>query len=275
MPPNLLNWRQGCHWRRKIETMLRGQITPQLKRKLRDMDPDSFFSDDLRWLEEARGANIHTLSLKTILSDILAVCQVRTYHACKPKELGSYLRRGLVTLNPEVAAKELRRLMGRHAGLMPLLTQGSLDKALSRIAAERREGSVWLGLDNRGLITDSGHYLIYGSEYVAGVLAEVGGQEYVGILKQEGIPTVFIVDLPLRLVSASDLTALAELLLAEWAQGIARGSLASPLSGFSFELKVNLPARHIVGHYHPRRIKDPLDRFAWHTNPTTKCPHCM
>jgi hypothetical protein len=77
VPSDLLNWRQGADWRRKIEAMLRGQMTPELKRKLRDMDPDSFFSDDLRWLEEARGVNLPSRPLKSILSDILVGWRVR------------------------------------------------------------------------------------------------------------------------------------------------------------------------------------------------------
>jgi hypothetical protein len=208
------------------------------------------------------------------LSNILVGWHVRAYHACKPTDIGKYLRRGLLTLNSRVAAQELRRFIVRHKCQLPRLTPERLERALSKINAEQREGSIWLSLDDRGFITEGGHYLIYGSEYVAGVLAEAGGQEYVDVVKQEGIPTVFIVDLPLSLASGSDVEAFAELLLAEWAQGVARRSQASPHSGFSFELKANLAARHITGHYHPRRIQDPLDRFTWHTNPTTACPHC-
>lgn len=57
----------------------------------------------------------------------------------------------------------------------------------------KSQKSVWLTLTKDELINCCGHYLIYGSEFICGMTAELFCQER---LKQ-GAPTIFSCDVPL------------------------------------------------------------------------------
>jgi hypothetical protein len=150
------------------------------------------------------------------------------------------------------AIVELRRLLERYAELAPLRDEGRLETAVLRIGSEDPGGWLYAGLDDRDLLQGAGHYLIYGSEFLAGILAFGDGSAQ-QVLRREGIPTVFIIDVSVGLIPASDMRQLARQLLAQWGCNVVRGHYSAPLLDFSFAFKCDIPVACIAGHYHPKK----------------------
>jgi hypothetical protein len=268
---DLIVWSAARDWHRKTEGLLADLVSPTLKRRLRLQDPDRFFEDDFKWLRAAgEGEAGHLLQL---LADRLLSFRVRLFHACRPRDVESYFAGGLRCLRPEEALVFVRELIERFEELAPLRNEARLLAEVDRLAEEKRGGLLYLGLDDRDLLDGAGHYLIYGSEYVSGILA-TGGLAFQQVLTREGIPTVFVVDVPAPMFSAADLKQFANLLLARWAQNMVRRRRSAPEEDFTFELRCDIPPSCIVGHYHPRRINDPLNVFKPYRVSAHNCPRC-
>ena len=62
---------------------------------------------------------------------------------------------------------------------------------------------VWMAVNKEVLLTLSGHYLIYGSEFISALAMELGCRSS---LKNAGIPTIFHCDIPLGDISSSKVT---------------------------------------------------------------------
>jgi hypothetical protein len=246
-------------------------LTPVVKRRLRPQDPNSFYEDDLEWLETAAADDPIADCLDQLLAERLNGYRVRVFHACRPRDIESYYLHGLRYLRPEDAVLQLRVLVDRYDELVLLRDEARLNAALRQIESNHRGGWLYVGLDDRDLLKGAGHYLIYGSEYLYGILA------YCGIscqqaLTREGIPTVFVLDAPVSLFSKSDMLQFARQLLAQWARNIAHRHCSAPEVDFTFALQCDIPPACIAGHYHPPRISDPLNYSVPHLNPRRSCP---
>jgi hypothetical protein len=131
---------------------------------------------------------------------------------------------------------------------------------------------VWMiGIFNRW----AGHYLIYGGEYLSAVLARAGDCHFRNLLKGEGIPTVFVIDVPISLLRQSDPREFARLLLAQWARNIVDDQRRPPHEDCTFDIPCDVPPRFIVGHYHPARIRDPLHQNELYISPAVSCTGCV
>ena len=274
-PSDLIIWAQARDWHPKVERLLSDHLTVSVKRRLRGMDTDCFSKDDLEWLEQASGDDSLGYCLGQVLADALHGWRVRTYHACRPRDVLTYLNAGLRCLRAEEAIQDLRRLVDLHPQLSVLRDDNALAAALARVEIDGRTGRVFVGLDDRGLVEGAGHYLIYGSEYLSAVLAQAGGCYFQNVLKIEGIPTVFVIDLPISLMRQSDLRDFARLLLSRWATNLVTGRRTAPDEDYSFDIRCDVPSTCIVGHYHPARIRDPLNRLEPYVSPATSCPACV
>jgi hypothetical protein len=82
-------------------------------------------------------------------------------------------------------------------------------KGLDEIVSQEYSGplkerlDVWFGLFQNKLMTDSGHYLCYGSEYLAGLATGFDHSQYGrhhDLLLRTGKPTIFFCDVPIHLV---------------------------------------------------------------------------
>ena len=114
------------------------------------------------------------------------------------------------------------------------------------------------------LISDigrSGHYLVYGSEYLYAL-----GMRAAGIattkraLKSIGRPTMFVCDIPMSILGPfTPLTYAGKILDALFCE--LTGSLEcysmSPGAGSALSVTCDLPGSCIVGHYHPSTVFDP------------------
>jgi hypothetical protein len=273
LPSDLIFWRDPLDWHRKLERLLADHLTPVLKRRLRTMNSHRFYDDDLSWLEEAYGDPTGSL-LDEELALRLSSWRIRTFHACRPRNVADYLSRGLRCLRADDAIAELRRLISIHDRLARLRDESTLSTAVQAVGTDLREGRVFVGIDDRDLLDGAGHYLIYGSEYISAVLVRAGDFWFQDVLKLEGIPTVFVVDVPVSLLRGRDTRDFARLLLARWATNIARRRTVAPPEDFTFDIPRDIPPECIAGHHHPARIRDPLHQLELYRSATTLCPAC-
>jgi len=88
----------------------------------------------------------------------------------------------------------------------------------------------------------------------------VGSTDAKIALKSVGRPTMFICDIPMTLMRDYTLCEFAGSILEFlFCELIGEQSHAlSPGAGTALSLALDLPGEHIVGHYHPTRINDPL-----------------
>ena len=106
-PEDLIIWACARDWHRKVQRLLMEHLTVAVKRRLRRMDPDSFYEDDLGWLEQLRigGGRLDLEPLDQVLGDKLNGWKVRTFHLCRPRDVLSYLYIGIRCLRSDEAAQ--------------------------------------------------------------------------------------------------------------------------------------------------------------------------
>lgn len=182
---------------------------------------------------------------------------------------------GLIPMNPEYYQSLAREMFLTPE--FPKVTSEVLDDVISEISTDRRKDRVYFGLDNDFLVGHCGHYLINGSEYIGGIAAGLGrrlGLDFSFKLREIGIPTIFVCDIPLHMIKGSVLRSLAGRLLTEIFE-IYIGRRQGPvLLSFGFEITERLPPDFIVSHYHPGEIPDPGRCRALYRPPMAECNMC-
>ena len=161
---------------------------------------------------------------------------IRGYHACRPKEIEAYYREGIRALTIHEKRQNAMRIFS---------------KSLEEVIAQENSGplleslDVWFCLSQNELKNESGHYLCYGSEYLAGLAAGFDDSQYGryhSLLLNTGTPTIFFCDVPLEFVPESSLEDIQKYFL---------------LDG-GFCIHCDLPASCIVEHVCPKSGRDPL-----------------
>lgn len=183
--------------------------------------------------------------------NLRAYTHIRGYHACRPVDIAKYYAEGLVLFDEKGLQQTARSIFS----LPP-------DKELNdRLLPYRSR--IFFCLFKQQLIRGSGHYLCYGSEYLAGVAARLDryiAGPYHDILLRTGIPTIFICDVPLELISEPQIEDISS-------------NYCSDHTDWCFALEQSLPPEHIAGHEHPPRIFDPLVKYV-RVNEQVRCPLC-
>ena len=180
---------------------------------------------------------------------------VKTYHACRPINIQSYLENGVCIQSFEELIEGFIANLEKYCKI-----ELSKKEILSAIAQSRfplHQKRLYTVLDDDFLIRYAGHYAIYGSEYIAGlaqILREETGKVSKENLKQYGMPTVLVIDLNLNKVSEYDFEALVKVVNNAIFYGVEPGSI-----DFTFELTDSVSPEEIVSFYNPKVINDPLE----------------
>lgn len=134
--------------------------------------PKFVVADDLSWIDEMiLDVTKKKVDSRTLLSDRLVdhYSMIRAYHACCPTDLHSYRRDGVRLLNIETAHNFAREFF---CGMAEIAVD-DVEAAIRKQDASLRENRIWFGLDDRMLTQCCGHYLLYGSEYIVAIAAEL------------------------------------------------------------------------------------------------------
>jgi len=125
---------------------------------------------------------------------------LRAVHGTRTSDLGTFYKGGLKRLQPEFFHDQAREIFLN--GDYPELSEEKLQDAITAVGSELRSGRVYFEANENMLIDLCGHYMLYGSEYLICIAANLDGpRDYRQVLKTRGVPTLFICDVPLELLS--------------------------------------------------------------------------
>jgi hypothetical protein len=140
------------------------------------------------------------------------------------------------------------------------VTHEDLAVAIAGVDPTLDEGKLFLAIDPRGFIDESGHYLIHGSEYVQDLIAnlpvpESRWEELRAGLRARGRATILRCQIPREWVTVP--TGLVTSMLVDHAWSITNGRCSPQWLEDTVTLRHPVPPEMVVGVCHPVRIKDP------------------
>ncbi|WP_196591983.1 hypothetical protein [Pectinatus frisingensis] len=254
-------WRDSKDWLMVVHNLLSDIMNDAVVAKVRQNVPEYISHDNFLWLDLIIDAHYNCFyDIKEVINS--RFCQyyshIKAYHGCRPEDVNSYYKNGIVTLDPQMfnqlayqifCSKELN------------FDKRTVEDAIKKVGTNLREGRVFLSLDDQLLVEECGHYLLYGSEYliaIAAVLSEPSGIDYRQVLRQKGKPTVFLCDVPINFIKRNTLCELTGVILQSWLKYVLYNEIPSRQIDFTLTLYNNVPPDNIVGHYHPDRARDPF-----------------
>lgn len=255
-------------WRDRIWRMIADVVTEEVCNEFVADPPEYVVSDDLSWLNDLiLRVTGQTTDMRALMAERLSV-GYRAFRAChgtRTDDVGQFYRDGLRSLRADDAEARARALW--LGGQFPHATDAKLQAAIAEIDARGqaggREGRLYFAADEQSLITrlgGSGHYLVYGSEYLFCLgIRLVGRWETKQSLKAIGRPTVFVCDIPMSMLRDTMICDFGGLILkyifSELIEEMDTRAL-SPGAGFTVSVSCDLPPEHIVGHYHTVKVHD-------------------
>jgi hypothetical protein len=174
--------------------------------------------------------------------------EVNVYHACRPTRIEDYYQYGIKPLCPREVQQQFR------VNFSPYATQEEINEAIESVPLDTRDGVVHVVLDDREL---SGHYLIYGSEYLNCLAIHLPGASEAtrDILKNFGKATVLECRIPFSYVD--DLEYLASSMVADHCFRIAHNREDVCEIDYTITINKTILPNNIIGHYCPKKIEDP------------------
>lgn len=266
----LVHWQDRTTWFGALETWLEAEWRPGAKARLRKRMLDLCW-DDSDWLDALeRHVQPSVETLVEGLADDLAKATLRTFHGCRVPDAGVFHREGLRRNNPAELEALARRLVAEDDDLAWM--RPKIEAMIAEFDdRERDTGRLYVCADERPQLDHSGHYLLFGSEWLQCLL----GWGAHRALKRYGTPTVVEVDLPFDWASEGTRREFARHLLQEWTRVFVMGETFSPALDFSVILRRDIPAEKVVGHSHPRVLKNPFMQYLTERTADPTCPHCV
>lgn len=180
---------------------------------------------------------------------------IRGYHACRPTDVASYIKNGIGAFSKEELKQSAIDLFGKE------ITNILADGAFKGNTGDKPE--VHFCMFKSALLSHSGHYLCYGSEYLICIATRLD-DSLLGpnraMLLETGIPTIFACDVPIDYIP-------------EWQLVSMRDCYRSYNDHTGFWIFRNLPPEYIIGHEHPAEMFDPYFHFT-RPNRLTHCSLC-
>ena len=260
-------WSDKAKWLNEAAEYGQQTLTESVLTSLRQDPPVGFWSDDLSWFPRPEAE----LELAGAFTGYYT--HIQAYHACRPTNVSSYYRHGLVGQNPELVVADFRTIFAD-------VDDDLLDRAIDAMShrGDAEKGEIYFACSRDHLVDDCGHYLIQGSEYMMSLAARLCeycplDEDYRLRLRQIGIPTVFEANLPVNYIPELQLQALMKVIIAEWAYS----HIPHEDHGedeMCFVLHRDLEPEYISSHYHPSQIPDPHFRCQPFVNSFTQCEFC-
>ncbi|HCE3194716.1 TPA: hypothetical protein NJ357_004419 [Vibrio parahaemolyticus] len=221
-------------------------------RWLNSQEIEACYSDDLSWLPES-------FDLQRFTADLTReTVGLKVFHGCRPESVDMYYQNGFLSAKTGWLKETFDKIF-------PEIDAHIKHKVFGQVNSLRADENVktYFICDTERLVNGgSGHYLVYGSEFLLNatrLLEEELNEPLIHQLKMHGTPTVFEVNLPYSVIPENQVKELACLLLEVWGKWH-----LFPQELYRMEFVVitrgHLSAEHIVGHYHPEKI---MDRIQW------------
>lgn len=210
VPEDVFCFPQVDTWRDNVWWMLHDLITDEVKALFVADPPEYVVCDDLSWLDDLifRGTGQDTnIKEEAAWRLCLLYRAFRAAHATRTNDLGQFYSRGLRYLRPEEMEDRARALLLK--GQAEYASEDSIRAAIEELNArderQGRTGQLYFCAVEDDRYSDfggSGHYLTYGSEYLYCLTVRAACETSARkLLKGLGSPTLFICDVPMKLIS--------------------------------------------------------------------------
>lgn len=178
---------------------------------------------------------------------------IRLYHATKPIDVKNIFKQGLLPMKTDIQFKVFHDLFINDTFKV---TKKELEESFKRIGLETRENHLHVVLDYRHMIERAGHYLIYGSEFILGLVVNLPKfrHDLIQVLLKKGIPTIYHISFPIELLSDYDKATIFKEFLYEYLDYLGRDSHFSTYIDYTLTLKESILPNYIVDHFHPNNI---------------------
>lgn len=262
---NTFVWRELRQWGIVLEAVIPSEERQDLVRAI-EQYPERFkYTDDVACFSDIYSQFSDYSHVEKRLPTHMrsAFVSVRMFHCCRPVSVQSYYDHGLRVLDSR-EANGLFRTIFLDNPRFPEITASHVEAAIVGMTESyKRHGYVYFGLDDRFLIQHCGQYLMYGSEYLLALAASVECQVERSArseLRRIGIPTIFVVDVPVQHFSDSDLMELGASALHAWAYGVAHQTDVVRKIDYGIGIEHCLGPGFIRDHYTPAAIPDPFEQ---------------
>lgn len=263
----VFDWRQRRSWLASIRHYAGHILTTELRHHLAQRRPECW-ADDFSWLPDSEYVLPEfTLSLTNYYTHF------KGFHGCRPLDLRSYYERGLVGQNSEFLCDVFRDIFSD-------VPNEEIENVIHQFAdrSSSEKGTMWLVGCDTFLLEECGHYLIQGSEYLMALAANLkrpqSFEDYRFRLRNYGIPTILEVDIPVKLLSATQHNEIAKMILSEWGQLAARRLLSFGDDPPCYVVRQKIPPECLRNHYHPELIVDPHKGRSLYVNSRLTCDFC-
>lgn len=261
-PDDLWDLNQHSTWNSVVWELISDFADARLQKAFLRSKPEYLVSDDLSWLDDlVLKLQGYEIDSKQVLADRLhrRFRAIRTCHGTSTHSLDEIYKQGLRPLAPEEFHAQARQIF--LSGEFAELSEANLLSAIEAVGCKTREGHIYFEANERFLIEMCGHYMLYGSEYLTALAANLGGnRDYRRVLKGRHPPTLLICDVPLELIPPRTVTEFAGIALQSIFQELIDGPAYDPIKwhGLAFSIQEQLEPSCIVGHYHPSIPRDPF-----------------
>ncbi|WP_024348125.1 hypothetical protein [Lacrimispora indolis] len=116
--------------------------------------------------------------------DLSNYTHIKVYHTCRTLNIDSYIREGVHCFTKKEAYKEILEIL-----LQCNISEKDILKCFNDHwnSGSDHFNCVYVNISKEELLNESGHYLVYGSEFVCGMASDLFCQHR---LKRIGIPTL-------------------------------------------------------------------------------------
>ncbi len=274
-PERIFRWSDFANWREEILVLLGDVMDQEVMERFRANPPEHRQASNLEWLHitTANGSRVYGPYLKRTLAARLnsRYTSVRAFHGCRPRDVSSYLHKGLLPFDSHCFAREARAHFVRYMGDAGVVAEGAadlekeLDRILSQAAYSYKDGEVHFCVDSRYLTDVGMPYLTYGSLSMLAVafqLTRATGIDFKTKLRQDGKATLLVCDVPLRMISQETRECLGEAIIQEIFEDLLAEDVLTPprqprLTQLCFAIKEHLPRQCIADYYHPQHVAEP------------------
>lgn len=265
VPQNVFCYSRPDLWRDRVWEMLSDFITDDVKEEFLADLPEYVVCDDLSWLDEiierviGEWPDIKEVAADRLMKEFDAF---RMFHATRTHDLALYYENGLRFMTNRDIEDRARSIFLN--GSFPMVTEETLSAAIADINdghfpyRSDLTPRTYFCADEAAFTTEwggCGHYLDFGSEYLFSLGGRlVGNRQAKEALRAIGSPTLFVIDIPMSLVSRSTILEFSGKIL-EYLFCSLSDKLETDVLGSGDQSGVilhnEIPPNAFVGHFHP------------------------
>ena len=261
-PEKVLNFAEKDSWLQAFQKFQRSFLNDEVVREIKGMDSTDFSSDELLFLESAYKRQGIYFSLTEFEEKLLTFIKkefkfFKGFHGTKILNIKNFQLEGLIPLSLEYLFDELKLLFSHLDLMFPLKEIETLCKELN----ESRKDSIYFYTAYSQSTNDgTGHYLIYGSETISGILTDLNLIEcFRDFLLKRGQATLIECNVPISFIPNFQLKNLSKEIFTRYFQVRSNSNQLEP-NRFSFWIKERLDPKYICSFHHPEELVDPLQR---------------